>query len=161
MTIKDFAKSKKISLDKAKKMAPYIPNSTHCPCCDGWIFPDNSKAIYIPDKRKYSLYARPYCYVLDAISLDMDLNSELSLISDDIKRTVVRELVKNELIILKDGCDSQSLYHLDYILSLKLIEWQERTNKEKSKLILETINSCAYALGKTAEAVTTVAKTVK
>ena len=91
----------------------------------------------------------------------MDLNSELSLISDDIKRTVVRELVKNELIILKDGCDNQSLYHLDYILSLRLIEWQERTNKEKSKLILETINSCAYALGKTAEAVTTVAKTVK
>ncbi len=161
MTIKDFAKSKKISLDNAKKMAPYIHNSTHCPCCDGWIFPDNAKAIYIPDKRKYSPYVRPYCYVLDAIALDMDLVPEVSFISDDIRRTVVRELAKNELIVLKDGCDNQSLYHLDYILSLRLIEWQERTNKEKSKLIFETINSCAYALGKTAEAVTTVAKTVK
>ncbi len=161
MTIKDFAKSKKISLDKVKKMAPYIPGSTHCPCCDGWLFPDDAKAIYIPDKRKYSPYTRAYCYVLDAIALGMDLNSELSLVPDNTQRTVVRELVKNELIVLKDGCDNQSLYHLDYILSLRLIEWQERTNKEKSKLILETINSCAYALGKTAEAVTTVAKTVK
>ena len=160
MTIKEFAKEKGISLDNAKKMASYIPDSVHCPCCDGWIFPDNAKAIYIPDKRKYSPYVRPYCYVLDAIALDMDLVSEVSFISDDIRRTVVRELAKNELIVLKDGCDNQSLYHLDYILSLRLIKWQERTNKEKSKLIFETINSCAYALGKTAEAVTTVDKTV-
>ena len=70
----------------------------------------------------------------------------------------MRELAKNELIVLKDGCDNQSLYHLDYILSLRLVEWKESTNKEKSKLILETIKSCAYALGKTAEAVTTLAK---
>ena len=161
MTIKEFVKKKEISLDKAKKMAPHIPGSTHCPCCNGWIFPDDAKAIYIPDKRKYSPYVRPYCYVLDAIALDMNLISELSFISDDIQRTVVRELAKNELIVLKDGCDNQSLYHLDYILSLRLIEWQEKKNEEKSKLIFETINSCAYALGKTAEAVTTVAKTVK
>jgi hypothetical protein len=161
MTIQEFSKEKNISTNKAVKMAPRIEGSTQCPCCKKWIFPDTAKAIYIPDKRKYSPYVRPYCYVLDAIALDMDLVSEVSFISDDIRRTVVRELAKNELIVLKDGCDNQSLYHLDYILSLRLIEWQERTNKEKSKLILETINSCAYALGKTAEAVTTVAKTVK
>ena len=99
MTIKEFAKRKEIPMDKAKKMAPYIPNSTHCPCCDRWIFPDDAKAIYIPDKRKYSPRVRAYCYVLDAIALGMELNSELSLVPDDTKRTVVRELFKNELII--------------------------------------------------------------
>lgn len=156
MTIKEFSKTRNVSLDQAKKMAPFIHGSTKCPCCNGWIFPDKAKAIYIPDKRKYSPYARPYCYVLDAIALDMDLISELSFISDETKRTVVRELAKNELIVLKDGCDSQSLYHLDYILSLRLIEWQEKKNEEKSRLIYETIKSCADALSKTAEVVTTL-----
>lgn len=115
-------------------------------------------APYIPDKRKYSIYARPYCYVLDAIALKMDLNSNVSNIDDETAKTAVRELYKNGLIVKIEGREKDSLCHLDYMISLKYDNWIKREAKEKSKLICETIISCANAAERTAEAIGALAK---
>ena len=139
MTIKAFACNNKISASKAKAMAPYIDGASQCPCCKKWIVPHDARPIYIPDKRKYSVCARPYCYVLDAIALGMELKSDVSNINGDIVKTVVRELRKNGLIVIIDGREKNSLYHLDYMISLEYANWQERKNEEKSKLICEII----------------------
>ena len=159
MTIQEFSKEKNISTNKAVKMAPHIEGSTQCPCCKKWIFPNTAKAIYIPDKRKYTTFSRPYCYVIDAIALDMELNPAISAITEQNARTVVRELYDNGLIILKENCDRGSLYHLDYMLSIQLLEWQTKSSQEKSKLICQTIQSCANAIAQTAEAIKNYAST--
>ena len=157
MTNQEFSKEKNISTNKVAKMAPYIEGATQCPSCKKWVIPNDAKAIYIPDKRKYTIHSRPYCYVIDAIALDMELNPAISLITEQNVRTIVRELYDNGLIVLKENCDTGSLNHLDYIISLKLIGWQSKTSQEKSKLICQTIQSCANALAQTADAVKSVA----
>ena len=153
MTTKAFAQLKGISLDKAKAMAPYIKGATQCPNCKVWNIPKNAKPIYIPDGRRYSRHARPYCYVLDAIELDMEINFTISCIDEDIYKTVIRELYKNECIVRKENSNVNSLYHLDYMVSLKTVDWQNKKSEEKTKLIYETIQSCADAVGETMKTV--------
>ena len=143
MTISEFANKKGLSIRHIKIMAPYINGAKRCIYCKKWEIPPDSKPIYIPDKRKYNAYSKYYCYVIDAISLDMDLNENVSLISENQIKTVVRELRNFGLITPKNGCPENSFDYQDYMLSLKLIEWHYKKSYEKTKLILEIINSCA------------------
>ncbi len=161
MTVKEFANINGISTSSAKKMAPYINGATQCPCCEAWTIPNGARPIYIPDKRKYGSCAKPYCYVLDAIALGMDLNQNVLNMDEEKVKTVVRELRKHELIVLREGCDADSLYHLDYIISLKYAEWNERKSQEKTKLIFKTVKSCADAMAKGAEALMLAVSSVK
>ena len=97
------------------------------------------EGLYIPDKRCYNDFSKNYCYVLDAIVSEMDLVEELSLISNDVVQTIVHELARHNLISLKKGCDPNSDNHLDYIHSLKLIEWRDKKAKEKTQFIMNMI----------------------
>jgi len=157
MTTRDFANRKGISHSKVKKMAPYLVGAVKCPKCKCWIIPDNAKPIYIPDKRKYSKLAKNYCYLIDAIALEMDLHPEISCISPETCATIVRELREKELISLKVDKNSESLYHLDYIISLKLLNWNDKKSKEKSELIYKTVLAGFNAIAETANMIRTLA----
>lgn len=157
MTTREFANRKGISHSKVKKMAPYLVGAVKCPKCKCWIIPDNAKPIYIPDKRKYSKLAKNYCYLIDAIALEMDLHPEISCISPETCATIVRELRKKELITLKVGKNIESLYHLDYVISLKLLTWNYKESKEKSELIYKTVLAGFSAIAETANMTHTLA----
>ncbi len=157
MTTREFANKKGLSHSKVKKMVPYLVGAIKCPKCKCWIIPDNAKPIYIPDKRKYSKLTKNYCYLVDAIALEMDLHPEISCISPETCETIVRELRKKELIVLKVGKNSESLYHLDYMISLELLNWNDRESKEKSKLICKTVLAGFNAIAETASMTKTLA----
>lgn len=148
MTEKQFRQNWQISEAKLLKMAPFIEGARYCPNCGKWEFPENAKAIYIPDKREYRNDAavKKYAYVLDAICREMELNDQISNIENAVVKTIVRELKKEGWIVLIEGKDDESLYHLDYILSIKLIKWKEVRAAQKRELILQLLRLAEKAV---------------
>jgi hypothetical protein len=139
MTLKEFAKKWSISESKAKRMMPYIDGVTRCKSCNAYEIPDDAVAIYIPNKSHYSQRAKLYCYVLDAICRKMELNDSLSLITKQECNTIIKELIKHHLIILKDGCDEDSLNHLDYTTSFEVFEWERKKSAEKCEFVYNAL----------------------
>ena len=154
MTVQQFAKEKGISISKVKKMALYIKGATKCPCCKAWNIPENAMPIYIPDKRNYSLFAKQYCYVMDAISLGMELHPQLSSVDKKSYKTILKELYKHNLIVEKEGTIVENWNYLDFTTTLNAVDWQNKIAKDKSEMICKTIIACANA-------VTEVSKTVR
>lgn len=129
-----------------KKMVPYLKNAYLCPCCNKWWIPEDAKPIYIPNQNTYNKYSRSYCYVIDAIALKMELNENISMISDREVKTIVKVLRDYGCIELLEGSDRNSLNHLDYGLSIAFLGWKEQKSSEKTKMVLSTIKSCANAI---------------
>ena len=148
MTEKQFQEKWKISKAKLLKMAPYIEGAKQCPNCKKWEFPDNAAAIYIPDRREYknNAYIRNYAYVMDAITFKMRLTEILSTLSDVEVRTVVRELKKEGLIVLLEGKQENSLFHLDYMPSIKLEKWKELKAVQKRELLIQIVRGVANTI---------------
>lgn len=144
MKLNEYAKKWNITKDRAKLMAPYI-GGYKCPCCNQWNIPDDAQAIYIPDKRKYKKECKKYCYLIDAITQNMKLDEDLSSITNIECRTIVRELRSKNAIVLKDGCNQDSLDYCDYMVSADYLNWKQTKDSEKSELILSTIIKCAEA----------------
>ena len=75
----------------------------------------------------------------------MKLDDSLSSITNIECRTIVRELRSKNAIILKDGCDQDSLDYYDYMVSADYLKWKQIKDSEKSELILSTIIKCTEA----------------
>lgn len=160
MTTKEFAKKWDISQNKVKQMLDFLPGITYCKHCKAAEIPDNAKAIYIPDKRKYSKKEplKKYCYLIDTISQNMVLEEKFTGITKDNAETMVRHLYDEGYLLRKNNAPAGSYNYADYIVSTKIAGWDSMKSEEKAKIIsdvLQTINHIANAVeqvARTAEA---------
>lgn len=143
---KEYAKSKGLPLAKVKKMAPYQQGAFQCAYCKKWHIPEDATPIYIPDKRFYSKRAKKYCYVMDAICEGTILDNRVDgcTITDDECRTIVKQLRVHEKIILKEGCQSDSLWYRDYFPSMGV--WDKLRPAEKTDLITKILDTVKETL---------------
>lgn len=146
MKLKEWAKAKGISENKAKTTAPYIEGATLCSNCQNWNIPDDAVPYYVPNKNHYTPAARPYCYVLDAIAQKMQICQELCGISPNDCRTIVRVLRDSGLLQLREGREKDSLNYLDYMQDINADDWLEKRASQKSKQVLNAISSILNAL---------------
>ena len=159
MNTEKFAEIHRISKAKAKAMAPYIKGAQQCSCCKGWNIPENSKPIYIPDKRKYRrnkeqyCHMWKYCYMLDAIALDMEIEPNLLGMDENTYKTLLKELYRNGFIVRKENSQDNSLYHLDYIISLQFGLWEQKRTQEKLELICNIVQNCTDTVKETIKVV--------
>ena len=128
---KEFAKLKGISVDKAKRMDPYIKGATQCPHCKQWSIPENARAIYIPDLRKYKKDSvlRPYYYILESIVSKTESIEAFTGISEQEKRIYIEELINGELIRPINSTNQQ-----EYVLTLKDQNWFNSKNEAKREI---------------------------
>ena len=145
LSFKEVQKNFNISQKKLYEMAKYlnIPKGKY----GKYLFPDDFKPVYIPDGREYknlkNSQALPYVYVMDVISKLWLAKDNYMGIDDQIRKTVVRELKKNKLIILKNDADKSSLDYTDYMVSLNVNNWMERKTKDREQFILNVITAVA------------------
>lgn len=114
-----------------------------------WLFPDDFVPVFIPDGRKYKTLADsaalPYVYLMDVISKLWLAEDNYMAIDEQIRKTVVRELKANHLIILKEGAESDSLDYRDYMVAVP-DEWHNMKVSAKKSFILDIINvACSGA----------------
>lgn len=133
LTIEQYADIHGLAKSKVKKMCPYITNAEQCVCCQKWIIPKDAVPVYIPDKRLYTKITRKYCYVLDAINDNQLIVEEITYISENECRALVRELEENGLI--KAIVEDNNYDYQNYIVSIRGVEWRQKDSKEKSKII--------------------------
>ena len=157
ITIAAYAKKHNLSPTKVKCMVPKLSGAKQCPFCKKWQIPSTATPIYIPDKRKYKHFANKYCYIMDSIALNMKLDNDLSGISNNEITTILKELEKEDLIILKQNVKSTKYKNTDYELSRKGIDWANKQTKDKSKVILE-IFKAIQTVANTVETIATVLK---
>ena len=84
--------------------------------------PEDLKPVYVPDKYKNDAHRR-YIYILDVIA---NTHLELEGIDSETLQTCMEELKKENLIVLKNGKDPDSLDYHDYIISpdrVKYYKW--------------------------------------
>lgn len=157
ITIAEYAKKHNLSTAKVKRMVSKLKGAKQCPNCKKWQIPSSTTPIYIPNKRNYKNFAKKYCYVMDSIALNMQLDNDLSSISNHEITTILKELEKENLIILKENIKSTKGKSTDYELSKKGIDWANKQTEDKNKLIFEILKT----IQTTAKAVETIATTLK
>ena len=137
ISTKEIAKLKNISIDKVKKMAPYIEGSKQCPHCKQWDIPENSRALYIPDLRKYKrdAFLRPYYYILEAIASKTEIIEVFTGINEQTKKAYIEELKEEGLIKLIESPTSNTSNSEEFILTIKAKHWLDSKNEFKRKII--------------------------
>lgn len=102
----------------------------------GYAIPDNLKAPYFPDNRKFRRKDKLHIYihVLNAIADELMIIPELINTDDQHVRTAVRELKKSDAIVLLDGAED-NLDYLNYMIGPKYSDWTLHNIKEKLELV--------------------------
>ncbi len=75
--------------------------------------PEDLIPVYVPDKYNYDAH-RLYIHIMDVI---VNTHLELEGIDPETLDTCIEELKKENLIVLKNGRDPESLDYHDYIIS--------------------------------------------